>query len=86
MEAIPNEFSDCEFFKKIEIINCFRPDCTTKLLFDWLNVNLGHTIQPQLIKLLEYSKTSTPVLVLEDPQARVPSVDFIHRLYDSLSR
>jgi hypothetical protein len=81
MSTIPDEFSSCEFFQKIELITCFRPDCTIKLLTDWFNVNLGSTISTQFSKLLEHSAADRPIMVYEKHDSRVSSTIYIEHLY-----
>ncbi len=84
LSGIPDEFSELQFFDKILLVNCFRPDCTLQLLGEWFNLNLGVQLKTDSSKLLVNIPHDRPILVLEGSHSSSPI--FISKLFDSLYR
>jgi len=55
------------------LINCFRPDCTVKLLKDWLDINLGSTYNIQITKIMQNTINCVPILVYEHSESLTSS-------------
>ena len=83
LEAVPEKYSTLDFFHRILLVSCFRPDCVISLLNDWININMGPAFTNTSPKLGSFHKNTKPnrpvILILDDPL--INSVEKIKQIY-----
>ena len=82
-EGIPDRYSHLDFYYRILLISCFRPECIVSLLREWIRVNMGNgyaEINPPLSALISNTKPYRPIITIL-PDSSLENLHKIREIY-----